>query len=179
MVQKSRMEARENAEEVSNSGKNQSGTARTGNLSEMSSRSGRSTAILIKAEKLALAKLKVTQLKKQHQLERKMTELKFEKEMMEAQMEEECAAVSLIYEPDNEEEQNLDHYEEDRLQLRDGAMNRSGLKSVNPIQISEREIEKHLTFRGNFMYLEGQRLKNPHLVRNKRVFRDIMWINLL
>jgi hypothetical protein len=76
------LEARENAEEVSNSGKKQSGTARTGNLSEMSSRSGRSTAILRKAEKLALAKLKVTHLKKQHQLERKMTELKFEKEMI-------------------------------------------------------------------------------------------------
>jgi hypothetical protein len=56
-------------------------------------------------------------------------------------MEEECAAVSLIYEPDNEEEQNLDHYEEDRLQLRDGAMNRSGLKSVNPIQISKAHRE--------------------------------------
>ena len=97
MVQKSRMEARENAEEVSNSGKNQSGTARTGNLSEMSSRSGRSTAISRKAEKLALAKLKVTQLKKQHQLERKMTELKFEKEMMEAQMEEERAGVRFIF----------------------------------------------------------------------------------
>ena len=68
-----------------NSGKKQSGIARTGNLSEMSSRSGRSTAISKRAEKLALAKLKVTQLKKQHQLERKMTELKFEKEMMEAQ----------------------------------------------------------------------------------------------
>ena len=89
------LEARENAEGVSNSGKKQSGTARTGNLSEMSSRSGRSTAISRKAEKLALAKLKVTQLKKQHQLETKMTELKFEKEMMEAQMEEERAAVSL------------------------------------------------------------------------------------
>ncbi|CAB4012558.1 Hypothetical predicted protein [Paramuricea clavata] len=97
-------------------------------------RSGRSTAISRKAEKLALAKLKVTQLKKQHQLERKMTELKFEKEIMEAQMEEERAA-------DNEEEQNLDHYEEDRLQLRDGAMNRSGLKSVNPIQTSKANRE--------------------------------------
>ena len=52
-----------------NSGKKQSGIARTGNLSEMSSRSGRSTAISKRAEKLALAKLKVTQLKKQHQLE--------------------------------------------------------------------------------------------------------------
>ena len=88
----------------------------------MSSQSGRSTAISKRAEKLALAKLKVTQLKKQHQLERKMTELKFEKEMMEAQMEEEREVVSLIYGPDNEEEQNLDYYEEDRLQLRDGAM---------------------------------------------------------
>ncbi|CAB4034092.1 Hypothetical predicted protein, partial [Paramuricea clavata] len=135
------LEARENAEEVSNSGKKQSGTARTGNLSEMSSRSGRSTAISRKAEKLALAKLKVTQLKKQHQLERKMTELKFEKEIMEAQMEEERAAVSLIYEPDNEEEHNLDHYEEDRLQLRDGAMNWSGFKSVNPIQTSKANRE--------------------------------------
>ena len=124
-----------------NSGKKQSGIARTGNLSELSSRSGRSTAISRKAEKLALAKLKVTQLKKQHQLERKMTELKFEKEMMEAQMEEERAAVSLIYEPDNEEEQNLDHYEEDRLQLRDGAMGRSGLKLVNPIQTSKANRE--------------------------------------
>jgi hypothetical protein len=54
-------------------------------------------AISRKAEKLALAKLKVTQLKKQHQLERKMTELKFEKEMMEAQMEEERAAVRFIF----------------------------------------------------------------------------------
>jgi hypothetical protein len=44
-------------------------------------------------------------------------------------------------EPDNEEEQNLDHYEEDRLQLRDGAMNRSGLKSVNPIQTSKANRE--------------------------------------
>ena len=66
-----------------NPGKKQSGIARTGNLSEMSSRSGRSTAISRKVERLALAKLKVGQLKK-HQLERKMTELKFEKEMMEA-----------------------------------------------------------------------------------------------
>ena len=124
-----------------NSGKKQSGIARTGNLSEMSSRSGKSTAISKRAEKLALAKLKVTQLKKQHQLERKMTELKFEKEMMEAQMEEERAAVSLIYEPDNEEEQNLDYYEEDRLQLRDGAMDSFGLKSVNPIQTSKANRE--------------------------------------
>ena len=124
-----------------NSGKKQSGIARTGNLSEMSSRSGRSTAISKRAEKLALAKLKVTQLKKQHQLERKMTELKFEKEIMEAQMEEERAAVSLIYEPDNEEEQNLDYYEEDRLQLRDGAMDSFGLKSVNPIQTSKANRE--------------------------------------
>ena len=61
--------------------------------------------------------------------------------MMEAQMEEERAAVSLIYEPDNEEEQNLDHYEEDRLQVRDGAMDRSGLKSVNPIQTSKANRE--------------------------------------
>ena len=52
-----------------NSGKKQSGIARTGNLSDMSSR--RSTAISKRAEKLALAKVKVTQLKKQHQLERK------------------------------------------------------------------------------------------------------------
>ena len=124
-----------------NSGKKQSGIARTGNLSEMSSRSGRSTAISRKAERLALAKLKVTQLNKQHQLERKMTELKFEKEMMEAQMEEERSAVSFIYEPDNEEEQNLDHYEQDRLQLRDGAMDRSGLNSVNPIQTSKANRE--------------------------------------
>ena len=124
-----------------NSGKKQSGIARIGNLSEMSSRSGRSTAISKRAEKLALAKLKVTQLKKQHQLERKMTELKFEKEMMEAQMEEERAAVSLIYEPDNEEEQDLDYYEEDRLQLRDGAMDSFGLKSVNPIQTSKANRE--------------------------------------
>ena len=107
----------------------------------MSSRSGRSTAISKRAEKLALAKLKVMQLKKQHQLERKMNELKFEKEMMEAQMEEERAAVSLIYEPDNEEEQNLDYYEEDRLQLRDGAMDSFGLKSVNPIQTSKANRE--------------------------------------
>ena len=134
------MEAERYAVEA-NSGKKQSGIARTGNLSEMSSRSGRSTAISKRAEKLALAKLKVTQLKKQHQLERKMTELKFEKEMMEAQMEEERAALSLIYEPDNEEEQNLDYYEEDRLQLRDGAMDSFGLKSVNPIQTSKANRE--------------------------------------
>ena len=134
------MEAESYAVEA-NSGKKQSGIARTGNLSEMSSRSGRSTAISKRAEKLALAKLKATQLKKQHQLERKMTELKFEKEMMEAQMEEERAAVSLIYEPDNEEEQNLDYYEEDRLQLRDGAMDSFGLKSVNPIQTSKANRE--------------------------------------
>ena len=70
-----------------------------------------------------------------------MTELKFEKEMMEAQMEEERAEVSLIYEPDNEEEQNLDYYEEDRLQLRDGAMDSFGLKSVNPIQTSKANRE--------------------------------------
>ena len=56
-------------------------------------------------------------------------------------MEEERAAVSLIYEPDNEEEQNLDYYEEDRLQLRDGAMDSFGLKSVNPIQTSKANRE--------------------------------------
>ena len=124
-----------------NPGKKQSGITRTGNLSEMSSRSGRSTAISRKVEKLASAKLKVTQLKKQHQLQRKMTELKFEKEMMEAQMEEERAAVSFIYEPDNEEEHNLDHYEKDRLQLRDDDMDRSGLKSINSIQTSKANRE--------------------------------------
>ena len=66
----------ENYAVEANSGKKQSGIARTGNLSELSSWSGRSTAISRKAEKLTLAKLKVTQLKKQHQIEREMTELK-------------------------------------------------------------------------------------------------------
>ena len=80
------------------------------NPSIMIGSSERSSAVSKKEETLALAQLKVSQLEKQHQLERKMTELKFEKEMMEARMEEERTAVSLTYEQNIDEEQRLDYY---------------------------------------------------------------------
>jgi hypothetical protein len=61
-----------------------------------------------KKEQLALAQLKRSQLLKQHELGRRMAELNFEKEYMEAQMEEERAIVSLnVYK--EESDNNSEH----------------------------------------------------------------------
>lgn len=60
------------------------------------SRSAASSASALskKREKVALAQLKINQLKQRHEMQRKMAELKYEEELMEAQMEEEQAKVS-------------------------------------------------------------------------------------
>ena len=50
---------------------------------------------MTRQEKLALAQLKTKQLLKEQELKRKMAELQYEGEFMEAQMEEERVAVSL------------------------------------------------------------------------------------
>ena len=47
-----------------------------------------------KREKVALAQLKVNQLMKRHEMKRRMEELRYQEELMEAQMEEEQAIVS-------------------------------------------------------------------------------------
>ena len=84
------LEARERGEVSSSSGK----TSRS-SVSKSMSRSSKLSTVSRKREKLALAQLKRTQLFKQHELERKMAELNYQKEAMEAQMEEERALVSL------------------------------------------------------------------------------------
>ena len=85
-----KLEAREQGEVSSSSGK----TSRSA-VSKSMSRSLKLSTVSRKRERLALAQLKRTQLFKQHELERKMAELNYQKEAMEAQMEEECALVSL------------------------------------------------------------------------------------
>lgn len=71
-------------------------------LSRKSSRTSRSSssssvslALAKKREQLALAQLKTTQVLREQELKRKMSELQYAKEIMEAQMEEERATVSL------------------------------------------------------------------------------------
>ena len=59
------------------------------------SHSSKSSTLSRKKEKLALPQLKRSQLSKQHELKRKMAELKLEEEAMEAEMEEERALVSV------------------------------------------------------------------------------------
>ena len=54
-----------------------------------------SLALAKKREQLALAQLKTTQMLREQELKRKMCELQYANEIMEAQMEEERAAVSL------------------------------------------------------------------------------------
>ncbi|CAB4028223.1 Hypothetical predicted protein, partial [Paramuricea clavata] len=60
-------------------------------LASKSSHSSKFSTVSKRKEQLALAQLKRSQLLKQHELERRMTELNFEKEYMEARMEEERA----------------------------------------------------------------------------------------
>ena len=84
-----KLEAREQGEVSSSSGK----TSRSSVSKSMSS--SKLSTVSRKRERLALAQIKRTQLFKQHELERKMAELNYQKEAMEAQMEEERALVSL------------------------------------------------------------------------------------
>ena len=73
-----------------------------------SSHSSKFSTVSKKEEQLALAQLKRSQLLKQHELGRRMAELNFEKEYMEAQMEEERAIVSLnVYK--EESDNNSEH----------------------------------------------------------------------
>ena len=97
-----KLEARERGEEVSSS----SGKTSRSSVSKSMSRSSKLSTVSRKREKLALAKLKRTQLFKQHELERKMAELNYQKEAMEAQMEEERALVSLNVYDEVEEDTN-------------------------------------------------------------------------
>ena len=53
-----------------------------------------SSTVSRKREKVALAQLKVSQLTKRHEMKRRMEELRYQEELMEAQMEEELAIVS-------------------------------------------------------------------------------------
>ena len=81
-----------------------------------------------KKEQLALAQLKRIQLLKQHELERRMTELNFEKEYMEARMEEERAIVSLnVYE--KESDNNSEHENVNKNTL---SMNQQG-QGLSPL----------------------------------------------
>lgn len=86
-----KFEAKERGEEVSSS----SAKTSRSSVSKSMSRSWKLSTVSRKREKLALAQLKRTQLLKQHELERKMAELNYQKDVMEAQMEEERALVSL------------------------------------------------------------------------------------
>ncbi len=100
-----KLEARERGEVSSSSGKTSRSSA-----SKSMSRSSKLSTVSRKKEKLALAQLKRSQLLKQHELERKMSELNFEKEAMEAQMEEERALVSLnVYNEEADIELEREH----------------------------------------------------------------------
>ena len=91
LKKKLRTEARERGEELcSSSGKTSSSLA-----SKSTSHSSKSSTLSRKKEKLALARLKRSQLSKQHELKRKMVELKLGEEAMEAEIEEERALVSV------------------------------------------------------------------------------------
>ena len=71
-----------------------------------------SSSVVKRKEKLALAQLKTKQLLKEQELKRKITELHNEREFMEAQMEEQRAAVSLdVYKQGEEENEcvNVDN----------------------------------------------------------------------
>ena len=69
--------------------------SRRSHESKSSYSSSISSLVVKRKEKLALAQLKTKQLLKEQELKRRMTELHYEREFMEAQMEEERAAVSL------------------------------------------------------------------------------------
>ena len=69
--------------------------SRRSHESKSSYSSSISSSVVKRKEKLALAQLKTKQLLKEQELKRRMTELKYEREFMGAQMEEQRAAVSL------------------------------------------------------------------------------------
>ena len=68
-----------------------------------------SSSVVKRKEKLALAQLKTKQLLKEQELKWKMTELQYEREFMEAQMEEERAVISLEVYRQAEEENEIDN----------------------------------------------------------------------
>ena len=63
-------------------------------ISSLTSGISSASALSKKREKIALAQLKVNQLMQRHEMKRRMEELRYQEELMEAQMEEEQAKVS-------------------------------------------------------------------------------------
>jgi len=77
-----------------------------------------SLSVVKRKEKLALAQLKTKQLLKEQELKRKITELHNEREFMEAQMEEQRAAVSLdVYKQAEEENKCVNVYNIDIVSM--------------------------------------------------------------
>ena len=89
------------------------------------SASSKRSLISIKEENYVQAQLKVNQLRKQHEIDRKLSELTYEKEILKAQMEEEQARVSLIY-----EQHTVDKQGEAQLEPRDKELDLHSIDDV-------------------------------------------------
>ena len=89
-----------------------------------------SSSVVKRKEKLALAQLKTKQLLKEQEIKRRMAKLQYEREFMEAQMEEERAAVSLdVYKQAEEENEcgNVDNMDIVSMELESSVTQRTEL----------------------------------------------------
>ena len=144
--------------------------------SRSSGSSSLSLALAKKKEQLALAQLKTKQVLREQELKQKMSELQYAKEFMEAQMEEERAAVSFnVYEEVEGQgaSSNVEDYDE---RLATDGTNMGGNQEMaevkaNMLTIEESRVEEHPYVRPTpviqespkiLSVVKGENLAEPH-----------------
>ena len=147
--------------------------------SRSSGSSSLSLALAKKKEQLALAQLKTKQVLREQELKRKMSELQYAKEFMEAQMEEERAAVSFnVYEEVEGQgaSSNVEDYDERLAELATDGTNMGGNQEMaevkaNMLTVEESPVEEHPCVRPTLVIQEspkilsvvkGENLAEPH-----------------
>ena len=147
--------------------------------SRSSGSSSLSLALAKKKEQLALAQLKTKQVLREQELKRKMSELQYAKEFMEAQMEEERAAVSFNVYEDVEGQgasSNVEEYDERLAELATDGTNMGGNQEMaevkaNMLTVEESPVEEHPCVRPTLVIQEspkilsvvkGENLAEPH-----------------
>ena len=147
--------------------------------SRSSGSSSLSLTLAKKKEQLALAQLKTKQVLREQELKRKMSELQYAKEFMEAQMEEERAAVSFnVYEEVEGQgaSSNVEDYDERLAELATGGTNMGGNQEMaevkaNMLTVEESPVEEHPSVRPTpviqespkiLSVVKGENLAEPH-----------------
>ena len=134
--------------------------------SRSSGSSSLSLALAKKKEQLALAQLKTKQVLHEQELKRKMSELQYAKESMEAQMEEERAAVSFnVYEEVKGQgaSSNVEDYDERLAELKTDGTNMGGNQEMaevkaNMLTVEESPVEERPSVRPTPVIQESPRI---------------------